>query len=554
MKESFTILEHLETPVFWVDEYGVIQWYNSSAAAKIPIIAEESRWAEVCQVLPQGYIYRLHECPIQNRPGLLVESVVDNDPQLLQELDRLRLDHKELETIFHNSPDEVFVTDGLGVTLRVNEAAERLSGFRSEEVVGRSVLELEREGAFYPSVSAMVMREQRRLTILQTTRNGRRLVITGNPVFDEDGRLLRVISNAKDIKEMAFLQEARPTGQQTPTGSRSTGATGTAFVAGSPAMRDMLRLAKRVATTESTVLLLGETGVGKNRIARYIHEHSNRSSGPMVEINCAAIPETLLESELFGYERGAFTGARREGKAGKVQLAEGGTLFLNEIAELPFNLQGKLLDLLQERTITRVGGVRPLTVNIRILTATHRDLEHMVARGLFREDLFYRLHVVPIVIPSLRQRVEDIPALVDVLLERFAAAHNQPRKRMSTAALEVFQTYAWPGNIRQLENALERTVITIDESVIQPHHLPTAMQEQRAVAGPSHLPAWQTDAEDGLHAATDGGLQGRLAELEREIYAEALRRHKTTYAIAAHLQVSQPTVVRKLRRYGLTGA
>ena len=382
----------------------------------------------------------------------------------------LQQENNELEELIDSSLDEWYITDGEGVTLRVNDKVEQLYGPLVGGLVGKSVFDLERQRIFYPSVTAMVLRHRKQQTVLQNTIDGRRLISTGNPIFDSDGSIKRVISYAKDVSELELLTlNVR---------SHSTQEAGTSlvrlapFVSNSPAMRRCMEVALRVARTDACVLLLENPGWAKNRMANYIHEMSRRAKGPWVEINCASIPETLLESELFGYERGSFTGARREGKPGKVKLAHGGTLFLNEIGDLPLHLQGKILDLLQEHRVERIGSTKSMHVDIRIITATNRNLREMVEQGRFRADLFYRLNVVPIEIPPLRDRVEDIRPLSDVYLDQFAAKHHLVRPEFDEECIRLFLEYPWPGNIRELENMIERLVITVDERVIQPHHLP----------------------------------------------------------------------------------
>ena len=566
MQNEYSLLELMDTPVFWIDQQGLVQWFNHAVKESIIPIPESTVWTDVVNQLPQGYIYRLHECLLHDQIGMLVECVPDTQPEMLAQLNRLKAANDELELIFNASFDEMFVTDGQGLTLRVNEAAKRLYGLTGQELIGRSVLDLEKERIFYPSASSIVLRSKKQATILQWTKEGRQLVVTANPVFDDQGNIIRIISNAKDVSEMPAAYDHKqvatrndlnhplhPSAENEPR----------SLVAASPTMQETVHLVRKVAATDVTVLLLGETGVGKNRIVRLIHQFSRRAHGPFMEINCAAIPETLLESELFGYERGAFTGANREGKPGKVELAKGGTLFLNEIAELPLNLQGKLLDLLQERTISRVGGSQTHKVDLRIVAATNKDLEKMVENSQFREDLYYRLNVVPITIPALRWRKEDIEPIANAWLQHCATKHGGVRKTLHPQTIDVFTVYPWPGNIRELENTLERLSITLDEDVIRVEHLPERMISAHWQADCSTATKKPQKETAGVFAPQSLAEQERpdrfptsapaiLAQVEKGLYAEALEQCNSTYAIAQFLQVSQPTVVRKLQQYGLT--
>ncbi|MGE5585933.1 MAG: sigma 54-interacting transcriptional regulator [Bacillota bacterium] len=312
------------------------------------------------------------------------------------------------------------------------------------------------------------------------------------------------------------------------------------IIAYSVEMGRVLQLAAKVALVNTTVLILGESGVGKEVVARFIHGTGPRREGPFVTINCGAIPATLLESELFGYESGAFTGARREGKPGMIDVASRGTLFLDEISELPGDLQVKLLQVIQERRLTRVGGVKPVDVDIRIIAATNRDLAGMVAKGEFRADLFYRLNVVPITIPPLRERPDDVIPLIYHFLERFNGAHGY-RKTISEDAREILARYSWPGNVRELENLVERLVVTVEGDEIGPGDLPRQVLE-----------------EGGLHrpGVVVGGimpLRQAVEEVERQIIQRALSEKRSTYSIARLLGVNQSTVVRKIKKYAAGG-
>ncbi|MGE5587490.1 MAG: sigma 54-interacting transcriptional regulator [Clostridia bacterium] len=309
-----------------------------------------------------------------------------------------------------------------------------------------------------------------------------------------------------------------------------------AVIAYSVEMGRVLQLAAKVAPVNTTVLLLGESGVGKEVVARFIHSTGPRRRGPFVNINCGAIPATLLESELFGYESGAFTGARREGKPGMVEAASGGTLFLDEISELPPDLQVKLLQLIQERKLVRVGGVKPLGVDIRIIAATNRDLAAMVGRGEFRADLFYRLNVVPITIPPLRERPDDVIPLIYHFLNRYNEAHGY-EKTINEQAREILTRYSWPGNVRELENLIERLVVTVEGDEIGAADLPQHVFEE----GGARPPRVVVGGIMPLRQATE--------EVERQIIERALSEERSTYSMAKLLGVNQSTVVRKIKKY-----
>ncbi len=308
------------------------------------------------------------------------------------------------------------------------------------------------------------------------------------------------------------------------------------IIAYSIEMGKVLQVATKVAQVTSTVMILGESGVGKEVVARFVHNASLRRGGPFVTINCGAIPPNLLESELFGYEAGAFTGAKRQGKPGMIETASSGTLFLDEISDLPLDLQVKLLQVIQERRLTRVGGIQPIEVDIRIIAATNRDLAKMVERGEFRADLFYRLNVVPIVIPPLRSRRDDIIPLI----YHFLAKHNNTHrynKTISRETREVLTQYSWPGNVRELENLIERLVVTVEGDEIGVEDLPQYIKER--------------DVSCNSKVIVEGVIPLREAveEVERQLIKHAQEEHETTYEIAEALGVNQSTVVRKLKKY-----
>lgn len=459
--------------------------------------------------------------------------------------DKIQVDAlmRVLEAVIDSSFDEIFLTDADGVVVKVNAACERLYGLSEAELVGKSVDQLEQAGVFAPAATSRVLRSRSREQVVQQTATGRRLVVTATPVFDQAGRLIRVVSISRDVTELNRVAERLAEAEALAERYRSElallraeRAAGEAPVVRSAAMERVLSLAVQVAPVDATVLITGESGVGKEQIARYIHRMSHRSEGPFVKIDCGALPETLIESELFGYERGAFTGALREGKRGLVEVAHGGTLFLDEVGELPLALQVKLLRFLQDRTLIRVGGLKPIHVDVRVLAATNKDLKAAVARGAFREDLFYRLNVVPLHIPPLRERPEDVLALADHFLGKLGRQYARTRT-LSAEAADLLCRYHWPGNVRELENLVERLVVTTRQPEIRPADLPEAISWP---AGNENLPVVVSRLVE---------LPVAVESVERQLMEMARRRARTTYEMAALLGVNQSTVVRKLQRY-----
>lgn len=451
---------------------------------------------------------------------------------------------QDLKAVFESSYDVIYVSDGQGTTLRVSSAAEKLWGYKPEELVGKTVFELEKQGVYKPSITRLVLERKEKIQAIQTTKTGRRLMVVGTPIKDEEGNIIRVINTSRDITQESRLQLELEDTKSLIEGYkrelehlRQLTMKGDPFVFKSESMRNVITLVGKVAEVDSTVLILGESGVGKEVIASYIHQNSARKDKPFIKVNGGAIPENLLESELFGYEKGAFTGASKDGKIGLFEAANEGTLFLDEIGEIPLSLQVKLLRVLQEKEVVRIGGTKPVQVNVRIIAATNRNLEEEVKRGLFREDLYYRLNVVPIRIPPLRERREDILPMVLHFIEKFNKEHNT-NKSFSNEAMELLQTYKWPGNVRELQNIIERLAVLTDQKVMEVHHLPEAIlnaqNQSTAITITNIIP-----------------LQDAIQLLERQLLAMAKEKYGTTTKIAEVLGVNQSTISRKINKLGL---
>lgn len=408
-----------------------------------------------------------------------------NNLKCIKEVELLNL---ELETIINSSFDEIFVTDGEGKVLRVNPAGESLYGLKAEEIIGRNANKLAEEGLYSPALYPIVKERNERVSMVQRTKVGKIVHVIANPVLNNEGEIELIIFTSRDISEISQLRKKIERTEtllktykeelnelnkfQEPLSN---------IVAYSPNMRKLLNMVNKISSVDSTVLLTGESGVGKGLIASNIHHRSVRKDGPFVELNCGAIPEALIESELFGYEPGAFTGANKEGKKGIIEQANGGTLFLDEIGEMPLNLQVKLLKAIQDRVIQRVGGTKLLGVDIRIVAATNKNLEEMVSKGEFREDLYYRLNVIPIHIPPLRTRPEDISYLIDYFLDKYNKKYNFSTY-LSLDAENTLISYEWPGNVRQLENIIERLVVTSDNKEISISDLPENIIKNKKIS------------------------------------------------------------------------
>lgn len=511
------------------------------------LVLEKGERATITLVTRTGKEILVTSTPIFDDQGNIMLVVTNvRDITELNELERefkkmVGLRERELDAVFESSYDGLYITDGEANTLRLNEAFERILGVKAEECIGRNMRELVAEGVYSRSGTLLALEKQDQVTITLQAKTGKTALVTSTPIRDEHGNIILVVTNVRDISELNELQEKLGHAEGLSRFFQSElqeMKLRTQCVIHSSKMRELISMVVRIAAVDSTVLIQGESGVGKELVANTIHSNSNRGEQPMIKINCGAIPENLLESELFGYEPGAFTGASKQGKVGMFEVADQGILFLDEIGDLPLGLQVKLLRVLQDKEILRVGGTKPIKVDVRIIAGTNYNLKEMVEKKLFRKDLFYRLNVIPITVPPLRERREDIPILANHFLDNFNQKHGM-NKKLSGSILAYFMEYDWPGNVRELENLVERLVVTSLNQTITAHDL-SAWSELK--------PENKSDNEHGIVR-----LQDALENTERRILENAFSVCKSTYEVARALGISQPTVVRKAAKYGIRG-
>jgi PAS domain S-box-containing protein len=551
-----------------VDQHGVIFLSNSiahekfEAAAKIPLKDVIPELVEIVdKTITNGR--RPAEISLKVRSGEYLTSVNPiklNDKVvgavcLLQEstdLEKVAMEmrffqnvNRELDAIIDSSSDGLFVCDARGNVIRVNPASERIHKIKAKELIGQNMVDLIKKGFIDRSAALEASQSKTTVSLLQN-KDDRKLISTGTPVFDEEGNLIRVVVSEKDITEIDNLQREleeqaslKDQLQYQLLEMQQAELKTNQIIARSPIMLKVLERAFKVGPVDSSVLITGESGVGKGLIAKLIHKNSIRAEKPLIRINCGAIPETLIESELFGYEAGAFTGAQAGGKPGSLELANRGTLFLDEIAELPLSAQVKLLRFLEDGRITRLGGAKVRTIDARILAATHQNLKEMVAKGTFRHDLYYRLNVIPLHIPALRDRKECISPLLRYFVDYYADKTGI-HKRLSRSALDALLAYLYPGNVRELINICERLVVMSETEVIDIPDLPKDVTRQTSEL--SMLPPnWSKKMT----------LKQILHSVEREILVRTIKKHKNQCEAAAVLGVSQPTIARRLKTYGI---
>lgn len=445
--------------------------------------------------------------------------------------------NKELRSIIEASYDGIMVVNSLGLVQMVNSSYYRMQE-TSRDPSGHHIEQLDiEENEQILQVYKDVMANARVASSRYQGGPNRELAITGSPVLDENKRPIRVIISIRDLTELNQLKLQSEQAFQELKSLRAKEQRNVIYQ--SSEMERVINEALRVSGVDSTVLITGESGVGKEVIARLIHRNSPRAEGPFIQINCGAIPDHLLESELFGYEKGAFTGANKEGKPGMMELANGGTLLLDEVGDLPLNLQVKLLRALQEQEIYRIGGRVAIKLNVRILAATNKNLEQMIEEKKFREDLYYRLNVVPIKIPPLRERKSDILPLTMHFLDKFNTKY-QMRKHLSSEVCGLFEGYQWPGNIRELGNLVERLVIMSDQDTIDSSQLPGYFFADKTVGSIKIL----VDEIIPLKEAQDA--------VETELIIQALKKHGSLRQAGKVLGVAHSTLLRKARALGLS--
>ncbi len=566
--EIKALLNAIHNPIIAIDANGQVVFFNLAGEKITGISLEKVVGQDLTSIISNSKLYRIlqtgqHELAqkieidghtfmsnrsIIRKAGKIIGAVavlqdISELESLTKELMHTKLISAELEAIIESSYDGIYVTDGQARTILVNKAYERITGIKIEDVVGRTMNELVDTGYFNESVTLQVLKTKRPTSLVQKIKTGKTVMVTGNPFLDEDNNIKLVITNVRDVTELNRLQKKLEDEEERRTAVeaelrqlRGTLGEQNKIVLRSKKIQDLRNTALRLSQVDSTVLIQGESGVGKEIFADIIHDNGPRHHKPFVKINCAAFPDQLLDSELFGYTAGAFTGARNKGKAGLFEAAEGGSIFLDEIGEMPLLLQSKLLRVLQEREIYRIGDSSPIKVDVRIVAATNRDLQKMVIEKKFREDLFFRLNVVNIVVPPLRDRVESILPFTYHFLDKYNRQYKFS-KQIDRKVINLFMTYEWPGNVRELENLVEQLVVITPGEIITPLSLPEN---------------WGgSSVRDTMDSLDGRPLNKIMADTERTILEQAMKRHKTTRRAAAALKVNQSTIVRKLQKHGI---
>jgi PAS domain S-box-containing protein len=450
-----------------------------------------------------------------------------------------------LEAIFDRSADGLMICDAKGKILKFNKAGEILNGVKASEVLGKNVRTLVKEGQIDRSATQEVLETKRQVSVIQTTpRSDYTLLVTGTPVFDDEHNIVFVVVNERDIslienmrKELAFARQESEKIKDELTELTLLELKENNIVAQSNSMKQTLRLALKLsAINASHILIQGESGTGKGLLAKFIHQHSFGSKKPFIQINCAALPENLLEAELFGYAKGAFTGASEKGRTGLFELASGGTIFLDEIAEMSLAVQAKLLKCLDDHEIMPLGSTTPKKINCSIIAATNRDIDNHTFNKKFRLDLLHRLNTFTLLIPPLRKRPEDILELVRITLKKYNKKYNR-RARIGYKAFDRLQTYDFPGNVRELINIIKQAIVMCEKKSLD-DYLVKALTKTKPLTQDPTLKQGTT-------------LADKIWAVENEMLTRATMKCSNTREAARFLGISQPSVVRKFKKHGL---
>ena len=454
----------------------------------------------------------------------------------------------ELETIFQTSSDGIVVYDGDGRVRTMNEVAAFYDGVKAEDVIGMHYTEMIKTGILDRSVVPEVMKAKKKVSALvKVRRTNKTLLVTGAPAFDEAGNISLIVVSFHDMTQLNNIHEQLEQSRMVADKYEEELAELSLseldkhkMVMESESMRQVAQMAIKLAKMEaSDILISGESGTGKGLLAKFMHKSSKRAKKPLIQINCAAVPENLLEAELFGYEKGAFTGANDRGKAGLFELAHEGTLFLDEIGDMPLSIQAKLLKYLDDHEVMRLGSVKPKTIDCTIIAATNRNLGDMVKEKKFREDLLYRLNTFPVEIPPLRKRPEDVFELTRYYLKKYNAQYGVKRK-ITADGMEKMQSYPFRGNVRELKNIIKKAVVLSERQKIDPVVIKSLQMTEEKVE--KIVPNKKRKRK----------LTDEILSLEKQMIKDAMRHCRNLREIAHELGISEPTAFRKMKKHGLS--
>ncbi len=533
---------------------GVVEWDKDKELIKFNKVAEEYDYLfdDIKNHINQGYHYfcfinasiEVNVIISQENPNNYTIFILPIDNSLKEEF------AEELEDVINSSFDGIVIADAEGIILYQNPAYERITGLSTEFCIGKSLQELVDIGVIDISASLKAIKEKRSVTISQKIETGRSVLVTAVPITNKQGEIIKIVNNVRDLTQLSKLEveiheleiENKKISEELQQLKQNKDPK-YSIIAHSSQMKEVLDRALRIAQIDSGVLIQGPSGVGKEKILDLIHRYSIRKDGPLIKINCGAIPESLLESELFGYESGSFTGAVKGGKAGLFEVANKGTIFLDEIGEMPLQLQVKLLRILQEREVVRIGGKKAIQVDVRVVAATNKNLLEMIEKGTFREDLYYRLNIVPIEIPPLEHRKDDVIPLIYHFINGLNLKYGL-NKSFSREVLDRFVNYNWPGNVRELQNIVERVVLMSRSSVI-------TIEDLHKELNTSNIQLVNSNVKAEAVSNIQTSLKEQVESFEEELIRDVIKNYPSIRKAAVALKIDQSTLVRKLQKYSI---
>ena len=453
--------------------------------------------------------------------------------------------------IVESSFDGIYLTDGSANTIFLNKSYEKITGIDKKFLIGKNMKTLVKNGIFNESASLLAIKERKKITINQKLKSGKNIFVTSTPVFDENDNIIYVVTNVRDMQELEKLEKELLKARELTEKYKQEiekikrDIYNENFITNNIKMEKILHLIENSSKFDTSILLQGETGTGKTFLAKTIHELSNRNKNEFFEINCSSLPEGLVESELFGYEKGAFTGALSSGKKGVFELANNSTLFLDEISELSLETQAKLLKVLETGKFMRIGGEKFITTNIRLVSASNANIEELIQKGKFRKDLFYRINVINITIPPIRERKEDIFPLMMKFLKFYNQKYNLD-KRISEEVYELLKTYNWPGNIREIRNLIEHLVVVSKEDEISVENLPNYIANE-------FIKKIEIDKMELLCTCcfqiyTRMGLKEATEQFQKDVINFLIEKGNSKSKVAKLLNVNPSTITRKFQK------
>jgi len=579
-----TILKHVSMGVMGVNHQGIVQYTNPMAEQLLHCnmamgtsLEEIDPYlgAKVLSSMEQGNTNQtFHLRKPWGKIEAQVSLIVNEDGTrgavcLLQDIESLEASawelpnikemHRQFQALLDHSYYGIYIIDGQGIVMKVNEVAASLIGLEKEKMIGMNINDLAENGIVDQALTPSILKSKKPMTRpLYVIKSNKYIMASGMPIFDKNNKILFVVVIEHDMTIVKELRESLEQAKQVADTIKSELSDrnllelqNREIIAEAPAMNQVLTILLKLSKMDaSNILITGESGTGKGLLSKFVHQNGSRNNKPFISINCAALPDMLLEAELFGYEKGAFTGASDAGKAGLFELANQGTIFLDEIGDLPFSVQAKLLKFLDDGEIRRVGGTKAIHVDCIVIAATNHKLEELVQKKKFRQDLYFRLNIFPVHIPPIRERREDILKISNFYLKKYNKIFKQ-KKRFSEKCLEQLQAYDFPGNVRELKNIIKNAVVIKEKDILNKILPPGRIRLESPVYSSGYSPA-ETQNASTTKPSKPLGLTEKLLEFERKSLEQTLGRFDSTRDMASHLGISQSTVVRKLKKHGLS--